>query len=70
MDMSRLLTGLLNRFFRQAVNKGIKAGVNHLASGGKSAAEMTPAEREQAKKANDLAKRGRQMAKLARRFGR
>lgn len=68
MDLSRLLTGLLNRLFRQAMNKGIKTGINHLASSGKDPAQMTPEEREQARKANQLAKRARQMAKLTRRM--
>ncbi len=68
MDLSRLLTGLMNRLFRQAMNKGIKTGINHIAAKGKDPAQMTPAEREQAQKANELAKRARQMAKLTRRM--
>jgi hypothetical protein len=68
MDLSRLLTGMLNRLFRQVLNKGIKTGINHMAAKGKEPAEMTPAERAQAQKANELAKRARQMAKLTRRM--
>ncbi|MBP9182043.1 MAG: hypothetical protein KBF78_02835 [Fuscovulum sp.] len=68
--MERFLTQILNMVFRKFLNRGINAGIDHLSRRGKPPAEMTPAERQQAQQARDLAKRARQAARLTRRLGR
>ena len=70
MDLGKLLTAIANRFLRKAVTKGVAAGIDHVARRGKVPEAMTPADRDQARKARDLAKRARQAAKLTRRLGR
>ncbi|MFZ1470221.1 MAG: hypothetical protein WAT09_14755 [Paracoccaceae bacterium] len=52
------------------MNKGINAGVRHLATKGKDPKDLTPDDRAQAKQAQDLAARARQLAKIGRRLGR
>lgn len=66
--MERFLTQILNMVMRKMMNKGINAGINHLSQRGKSPAEMTPQEREQARKAKDLAQKARKMTRLGRRL--
>ena len=68
--MERFLSQIMNMVLRKFMNKGINAGIKHAASRGKSPKDMTPAEREQAKRAQDLAGKARQMAKIGRRMGR
>ncbi|NJM83423.1 MAG: hypothetical protein HC844_13900 [Tabrizicola sp.] len=70
MDWNRLLQGIMNRFMRQAINRGVKAGVDYAARRGKPEAEMTPEEKTQARQGKDLAKRAREAARITRRFGR
>jgi hypothetical protein len=70
MDLSRLISQLTNMFLRRAMNKGINEGIKYASRRGKTPDEMTPAEREQARKAQDLAKRARQVSKITRRLGR
>lgn len=66
MDMNRLFGMLTKMFIRSAVNTGI----DYAARRGKPEAEMTPEEREQAKRARGLAGRARQVQKLTRRLWR
>jgi len=66
MDLNRLMTMLLRRL----LNRGVSAGIKHVASRGADPAEMTPADRAQARQAQDMAKRARQMSKMARKLGR
>ena len=68
--MDRLIQMILNRLLGRLINKGINTGINHFARGGKPADQMTPVEREQARDAQQTAKRARQAANLARRLGR
>ncbi len=70
MDISRLLQMILNIFLRKIITKGIDTGITIAANRGKSPDEMTPAEREQARKARDLGKNARKLSSLARRIGR
>lgn len=70
MDTSRLFQMIINMFFRKIVNKGINAGINMAATGGKSKDQMTPEEREQARKMRDLGKNARKLTSFARRIGR
>lgn len=66
MDLNGLFNMLMKMFIRQAVD----TGVDYAARRGKPEAEMTPEEREQAKKARDLAGRAKQVQKLTRRLWR
>ncbi len=68
--MDRILQMIINTVLRQLINKGVSAGINHVAGRGKPASQMTPEEREQAQTAKETAKRARQAANLARRLGR
>ena len=70
MDFARLFQMLGNRLVRSLVSKGVSAGVDYAARGGKTKAEMTPEERAQAAQGKATAKKARSMAKLARRIGR
>ena len=64
--MERFLMQIMRMFMR----KGMNAGIKHVANRGKSPKEMSPEERSQAKGAQDMAKRAKQMARLSRRIGR
>ncbi len=66
--MDRILQQLLNMVLRKLMNRGMKAGINHLSRGGKPPQQMTPEEREQAAKARDLADKARKMTRLSRRL--
>ena len=68
--MDRIFQMILNRLLGRLINKGINTGINHFAGGGKPAHQMSPAERDQARQAQQVAKRARQAANLARRLGR
>ncbi|MCU0828166.1 MAG: hypothetical protein MUE52_12345 [Tabrizicola sp.] len=64
MDLNRLF-GMLTRMF---ISSAVNAGIEHAASKGKSEAEMTPEERQQAREAKQTAKKAQKMLRLGRRF--
>ena len=66
--MDRLIQMILNRFLGQLINKGINAGITHVASKGKAHEAMTREEREQAKFARQAGRRVSQAAKIARKL--
>jgi hypothetical protein len=66
MDLNGLFNMLTKMFIRHAVD----AGVDYAARRGKPEAEMTPEEREQAKRARDLAGRAKEVQKVTRRLWR
>jgi hypothetical protein len=66
MDLNGLFNMLAKRFIRQAVDTGI----DYAARRGKPEAEMTPEEREQAKKARNLAQRAKEVSNVTRRLWR
>jgi len=80
MNLNQILSMVMNTLMRKAVNKGINAGMGHLAKGKKPAgpavktAAKTPASdgktAAQAKAGRDMAKRARQAAQITRRLGR
>lgn len=70
MDLNRIANMLLNMLMRKAMNKGINTAIDVASRKGKRAEDLTPAEREQANKARDLAKRTQQAARITRRIGR
>ena len=63
----------MNQIIQMIGNQLIKHGLGWLmgriTSGGKTKAEMTPEEREQAKQSRQMAKRMRQATKIGRRLG-
>lgn len=66
MDLNGLFNMLAKMFMRSAVD----AGVDYASRRGKPESEMTPEEKEQAKKARDLAARAKQVQKVTRRLWR
>lgn len=64
------LNGLLRMLARMFMGKAINAGIDYAARRGKPEAEMTPEEREQAKKARDMAARAKEIQKATRRLWR
>jgi hypothetical protein len=70
MDLNRILQMIINTVLRRAVNGAVNGGINYFSGRGKSAADMTPEEKAQAAKGQDIAKRAKQVAKLTRRIGR
>ena len=55
---------------RMFVRSAADAGINYAASRSKPESEMTPEEREQAKKARELTQRARDVSKVTRRLWR
>lgn len=70
MNAEQIIRMLSRMLLRPLMNRGIKAGIDRMAGGGKPPAEMTPEERAQSKKGQDMAKRARQLTKMGRRIGR
>lgn len=64
------LNGLLNRLARMLARSAVDAGVDHVARRGKPRAAMTPDERARARKGQDLARRAKEISKVARRLWR
>jgi hypothetical protein len=64
----KIVDFLMRRVLGQLVNRGVKAGIDHAAGGGKPKAEMTQAERRQARQARQAVKRARQAARMSRRM--
>ncbi|MCL4065737.1 hypothetical protein M3484_04035 [Pseudomonas sp. GX19020] len=68
MDLNRLINMLVNMFLRKAVNKGIRTATDYAARRGKTEAELTPEERENARRMRDLTDRAKKVARLGRRL--
>ncbi|MEO5620264.1 MAG: hypothetical protein ABIQ85_05045 [Cypionkella sp.] len=66
--MDRLFQMLVNTVLRKLVKTVVNRGADHFAGKGKPASEMTEAERQQAQAAKAMAKRARDLSKLARRL--
>ena len=64
------LNGLFNMLAKMFVRSAVDAGVDYAARRGKPDSEMTPEEKEQARKARDLAARAKQVQKVTRRLWR
>lgn len=64
------LNGLFNMLAKLLVRSAMDAGIDFAARRGKPEAEMTPEEREQAKKARELAARAKDVSKVTRRLWR
>ena len=66
MNTDKIIQMVLNMFVKKAVNSGIEMAARR----GKPDQEMTPAEREQAKKGRELASHAKKFANIMRRLGR
>ena len=64
------LNGLFNMLAKMLVRSAMDAGIDFATRRGKPEAEMTPEEREQAKKARDLASRAKEVQRVTRRLWR
>ena len=64
MDLNRIL----NMLTRMVMNKAMKKGIDYAARRGKDPATMTPAEKEAARKARDLAEKAQKLSRLGRRL--
>ncbi|MCU0903152.1 MAG: hypothetical protein MUE83_04675 [Tabrizicola sp.] len=64
------LNGLFNMLAKMFIRSAVDAGVKHFAQRGKPEAEMTPEEKEQAKRAQDMAERAKQIQNVTRRLWR
>ncbi len=64
------LNGLFNMLTKMFVRSAMDAGINYAARRGKPEAEMTPEEREQAKKGREMAQRAKEISKVTRRLWR
>lgn len=70
MNTNQIIDMIMRLFVRKAVSKGMNAGINRIAGGGKAPSEMTAKERQAAKSGKQSAKRAKQGMKMARRIGR
>jgi hypothetical protein len=64
------LNGLFNMLTKMVVRSAVDVGVDYAARKGKPESEMTPEEKEQAKRARDLAGRAKEIQKVTRRLWR
>ena len=62
--MNRLIQMILRRVMGHLINRGI----DHVASRGKAADQMSPEDRAQARTTKEIARRARQAANIARRM--
>jgi hypothetical protein len=64
------LNGLFNMLTKMFIRSAVDVGVDYAARKGKPESEMTPEEKEQAKRARDLAARAKEVQKVTRRLWR
>jgi hypothetical protein len=64
------LNGLFNMLTKMFVRSAVDAGVDYAARKGKPESELTPEERDQARRARDLAARAKEIQKVTRRLWR
>ncbi|MEL6204688.1 MAG: hypothetical protein AAFR47_05185 [Pseudomonadota bacterium] len=70
MNADQMINRLIRMFTRRAVNKGMRAGIDHVARGGQDPADMTPEERKRARAMRKQAQGARRAARMAKRMGR
>jgi hypothetical protein len=66
--MDRVIQMILNRLLGQLVNRGIKAGLNHVSGKPATSADMTPEDRKTEQVARKAGQRARQAANMAKRL--
>lgn len=64
------LNGLFRMLTRTFLNKAVNGGIDYAARRGKPESEMTPEEREQARKGREMAQRAKEISKVTRRLWR
>ncbi|KPP87306.1 MAG: hypothetical protein HLUCCA08_05080 [Rhodobacteraceae bacterium HLUCCA08] len=65
MQLDRILRMILGR----VLNRGINAGIRHVANRGQDPRDMTPEDRARAREGQQNAKRARQAMRITRRMG-
>ncbi|WP_368183842.1 hypothetical protein [Aestuariibius sp. HNIBRBA575] len=60
---------IISMILRRLMNRGINAGINHVANRGRNPEDMSNEDRNRAKQGRDGVKRTRQAMRIARRFG-
>ena len=68
MNANQLINMVMRIFVRKVLNKGINAGMDRMAGGGKPRTQMTEAERKQAQKGKRAAQTARKAARITRRM--
>lgn len=68
MNVERLISMILRRATRRLVNRGVDAGIDLAARGGRGPDEMSPEDAARARSAKQAAKRARQASRLMRRL--
>lgn len=66
--MEQILNQIFRMVSRRLVGRGVNAGIDYVARGGRRAEDMSAQERAQAQHARQATKRARQAAKLMRRL--
>lgn len=66
--MDRLFQMILNRLMGRLINKGISAGINHVANRGRSPDAVTPDERQQGQAAKKAAQNAKRAVNIARKM--
>lgn len=70
MDFNRIVTMITRMFTRRATNWGIRKGIDLAAGKGKPASKMTAQERQLASKGRQAVKLARKSARIGRKMGR
>ena len=70
MNVDRLLHMVIGMVLRPLIQRGVNAGIDRVAGGGKAPAEMTDDERQTAQSTKRTARQAQRAARMARRAGR
>ncbi|WP_298907235.1 hypothetical protein [uncultured Aliiroseovarius sp.] len=68
MNANQLINMVIRMVTRRLINKGVNTGIDMATRKGRREEDMTPAQREEANKAKELAKRGRKTMRIGRRL--
>ena len=69
MDPNRMINMVINTVMRRLINLGVSKGFDMASGKGPTAEPLTPEQKTQAKAGQEMSKKARQGAKLARRIG-
>lgn len=70
MNANRLINMVIRQITRRLVNLGINKGIDLASKRGRKDADLTEADRDQARDAKEMAKRARQAQRATKRIGR
>lgn len=68
MNVDHMIRMVFRMFVRKAVNRGMNAGIDRVAGGGKT--PQTPEDKARARQAKKMGRRANQAQRIARRMGR